>query len=173
MFLLLLTMAPMAQDEKKNGRIDLQMTDNDSMHVITATVTDVESARPMQNVELTFYVQRMFGVIKIANGTTDTTGIALVEFPKDLRADGTGTVIFMTKVEDNDVMNDTAIQMTLKPDFPYLKNKPIPRAMYGHYAPWWLVITFAVIVGTVSLLFAYVLYLVYRIKKASMKKVIT
>lgn len=172
-FLLLLTISAMAQDEKKNGRIDLQINDNDSMHVVTATVTDSLTAKPLQNVELIFYVQRMFGQMKTGNATTDSLGIATIEFAKNARADETGKVIFIAKAEDNDVMNDKIIQLSLKADLPHGLNRTMPRAMIGRYAPWWLFITFTLTVGAVSLLFLYVLYLVYRIKKASTLKIIT
>lgn len=171
--LLLLTISAMAQVEKKNGSINLEMTDNDSMHIITATVTDSVTAKPLQKVEITFYVQRMFGLMKVGNSTSDTTGTVTAEFPKNTRADETGKVILIAKVEDNDVMNDKVIQKTIKPDLPHLQNKAVSRAMIGHFAPWWLVITFTLTVGTVSLLFVYVLYLVYRIKKASAVKIIS
>lgn len=172
-FLLLLTISAIAQNEKVNGRIDLQVKDNDSMHVVTATVTDSITAKPLQKVELTFYAQRMFGQMKIGTATTDTTGIATIEFAKNARADETGKVIFIAKVEDNDLMNDKTIQLSLKADLTHGLNKPMPRAMIGRYAPWWLVITFALTTGIVSLLFLYVLYLVYRIKKASTLKIIS
>ncbi len=171
--LLLLTISATAQVKKINGLIGLQVKDNDSMHVVTATVTDSITAKPLQKVELTFYVQRMFGQMKIGTATTDTTGIATTEFAKNARGDETGKVIFIAKVEDDDVMNDRIIQLPLKADLPHELNKPMPRAMIGRYAPWWLFITFTLIVGTVSLLFLYVLYLVYRIKKASTLKIIS
>ena len=172
-FLLLLTISATAQVEKTNGLISLQIKDNDSMHVVTATVTDSITAKPLQNVEIIFYIQRMFGQMKIGTATTDTTGIATAEFAKNARADETGKVIFIAKVEDNDVMNDKIIQLPLKADLPHGLNKPMPRAMIGRYAPWWLFITFTLTVGIVSLLFLYVLYLVYRIKKASTLKIIS
>ena len=172
-FLLLLTVSATAQVEKTNGRITLQVEDNDSMHVVTATVTDSITAKPLQKVELTFFVQRMFGQMKIGTATTDSTGSATTEFAKNARADETGKVIFIAKVEDNDVMNDKIIQLPLKADLPHGLNKPMPRAMIGRYAPWWLFITFTLTVGIVSLLFLYVLYLVYRIKKASTLKIIS
>jgi len=172
-FLLFLTIAAMPQAAKKNGQIDLKITDNDTMHVITATVTDSATTKPLQNVELTFFVQRMFGVMKVGNATTDTTGIATTEFLKNIRADENGKVILITKVEDNDVMNDKVMQMTMNPDLAHAQNKPVPRAMIGHYAPWWLVITFTLIIGTVSFVFVYILYLIYRIKKAAGMQIIS
>jgi len=172
MFFLFLTIAATAQDKKKGGHISMQISENDTMHVVNATVTDSVSGQPLKDIELTFYVQRMFGLVNVGKATTDSTGIASTEFPKDLRADATGKVIFMTKVEDNDVINDVSIQMKLKPDLNYLKNKPFQRAMIGRYAPWWLVVTFVLTVGTVCMLFLYVLYLIYLIKKASIAKII-
>ena len=168
----LLTMTVAAQDEKINGNIALQMGLNDSMHVITATVTNITTQLPVKNVELTFYVQRTFGLMKVAEGTTDTTGIISAEFPLDIRgSDSSGKMTLLAKVSDNDVMNDTVFQVVLKSKLSFPANKPIPRSIAGAHAPWWLVITFILAVGAVWLLFVYVVYLVYRIKTASIKKI--
>ena len=167
-FLLTLTVA--AQDEKINGSIALQMDTNDSMHVVTATVTNIASQLPAKDVELTFYVQRTFGLMKVADGTTDTTGIISAEFPLDIQgSDSTRKMTVIAKVEDSDVMNDTSFQVVIQSRLVFPADKPIPRSVAGARAPWWLVITFTAVVGTVWLLFVYVLYLVYRIKKSSMK----
>jgi len=168
----LLTMTVAAQNKKINGNIALQMSLNDSMHVITATVTNITTQLPVKNVELTFYVQRTFGLMKVAEGTTDTTGIISAEFPLDIRgSDSSGKMTLLAKVYDSDVMNDTVFQVVLKSKLSFPANKPIPRSIAGAHAPWWLVITFILAVGAVWLLFVYVLYLVYRIKKASLKKI--
>lgn len=167
-FLLTLTVA--AQDEKINGNIALQMGSNDSMHVITATVTNIATQLPVEDVELTFYVKRTFGLQKVGDATTDSTGIVTAEFPATTAgSDSLRSMIVIAKVEDNDVMNDTAFQVITKSKVPFPADKPIPRSIAGADAPWWLVITFTAVAGTVWLLFVYVLYLVYRIKKASMK----
>lgn len=167
---LLLTLTVAAQDEKINGNIALQMGSNDSMHVVTATVTNIATQLPVKDVELTFYVQRTFGLMKVADGTTDTTGIISAEFPLDIQgSDSTQKITFIAKVEESDIMNDTAFLVTIKSLLPFPADKPIPRSIAGSQAPWWLVITFAAVVGAVWLLFVYVLYIVYRIKKASMK----
>jgi hypothetical protein len=170
----LLTMTVAAQDEKINGNIALQMSSNDSMHVVTATVTNIITQLPVKDVELTFYVQRTFGLMKVAEGTTDTTGIISAEFPLDIQgSDSTRKITFIAKVEDNDVMNDTAFQVAINSTLVFPANKPVPRSIAGANAPWWLVITFTVAVGAVWILFVYVLYLIYRIRKASTMKVIS
>lgn len=166
----LLTMTVAAQDEKINGNIALQVGSNDSMHVVTATVTNIKTQLPVKNVELIFYVQRTFGLMKVAEGTTDTTGVISAEFPLDIQgSDSTRKITLIAKVEDNDVMSDTAFQSVIKSRLAFPADKPIPRSIAGAHAPWWLVITFITVVGVVWLLFVYVLYLVYRIKKAVIK----
>ncbi|MBX9785300.1 MAG: hypothetical protein K2X48_18605 [Chitinophagaceae bacterium] len=170
----LLTMTVAAQDEKINGNIALQMGSNDSMHVIAATVTNINTQQPVKGVALIFYVQRTFGLMKVAEGTTDTTGIINTEFPLAIQgSDSTGNFTLIAKAEDNDVMKDTAFRVVIKSTLAFPPDKPVPRSIAGAHAPWWLVITFIAAVGAVWLLFVYVLYLVYRIKKASIMKTIS
>lgn len=162
-----------AQD-KKNGIIALKINDNDSMHVVTATVTDAATQLPLKGVEITFYVKRTFGLMKVADGTSDSTGIVSGEFPITIPAsDASNKLIVLAKVEDNDVINDTVFQTTALSKVKFPKDVPVPRSIIGAHAPWWLVITFISVVGTVWLLFVYVVYLIYRIKKASSPKIIS
>ena len=166
----LLSLAASAQD-KKHGIIALKINDNDSMHVVTATVTDAAAQLPLKGVEITFYVKRTFGLMKVADGTSDSTGIVSGEFPITIPASDTSNkLIVLAKVEDNDVINDTTFQTIAQSKVKFPKDVPIPRSIIGAHAPWWLVITFISVVGTVWLLFVYVVYLVYRIKKASTVK---
>ncbi|RTL60061.1 MAG: hypothetical protein EKK37_04250 [Sphingobacteriales bacterium] len=166
----LLTTTVAAQDEKINGNIALHLSSNDSMYVVTATVTNIATQQPAKDVELTFYVQRTFGLMKVADGTTDSTGIITAEFSSDIRGhDATKNFLLIAKVEESDVMKDTAFQVSIQSKLTFPADKPIPRSIAGAHAPWWLVVSFIAAVGVVWLLFVYVLYLVYRIKKASMK----
>ena len=169
---LLLTTTVAAQDEKIIGNIALQMSSNDSMHVVTATVTNTATQLPVKDVELIFYVQRSFGLMDVGNGITDSTGVISAEFPSDIRSsDSTQKITLIAKVEESDVMIDTASVIVFQSKVPFPVNKSIHRSMAGLHAPWWLVITFTAVVGSVLLLFVYVLFLVYRIKKASMKAI--
>lgn len=170
---ILLSLAVAAQ-EKKNGIIALNINDNDSMHVITAVITDAVTQLPLKDVEVTFYVKRTFGLMKVADGTSDSTGIVSGEFPVAVSAsDASEKLIVLAKVEDNDVINDTTFQTTAKSKVKFPKDVPVPRSIIGAHAPWWLVITFTLVVGIVWLLFAYAIYLIYRIKKASLLKTIS
>lgn len=164
--LVMVVTATFAQDEKKGGKILLQVVDNDSMHVLTATVLDSVTAQPLKDVALTFFVQRLFGLMQVGDGKTDSTGVITSEFKKDVRSDANNKLILIAKAEDDEVINNTAVQLELKPDLPYLKKNVAERAMFARHAPWWLVITFAAIVCTVWFVFAYVVLLIRRISKA-------
>ena len=125
LFSFVLTMTVAAQDEKINGNIALQLGLNDSMHVITATVTNIRTQLPLKDVALTFYVKRTFGLMKVAEGTTDTTGTASAEFSVNTQgSDSNRNLTVIAKVEDNDVMNDTTFQVVIKSKLAFPADKP-------------------------------------------------
>ena len=155
--------------EKKDGIISMQMSANDSMHVITATVTDANTKAPLKDVAIVFYLKRTFGLMKVGEeATTDTTGVASVEFPITTPGnDSSRTMIVIAKVEDNAVINDTAAQIFGKAKVAFPKDKVVPRSLMGAHAPWWLIISFWGALGIIYGLFLYVAFLIYKIKKAS------
>lgn len=172
-FLVLATTASAQEDDttataegKQGAKIALQFNDNDSMHVVTATVTDSVDGTPLAGVDLTFNVKRSFGLMQVGEGTTDSLGTATAEFKRDIRSDVEGKAIFITRIEDNDAVNNTEVQTGLKPDLPYLKRNMPERAMFARKAPWWLVLTFTGLVGTVWFIFAYILFLIKKIRSA-------
>ncbi len=161
-----------AQDEKISGNIVLQMGANDSMHVVTATLTNIATKQPVKAVQLTFYVQRTFGLMKVADGTTDSTGITSAEFPLTIPpGDPSGKITVVAKVENSDVVNDTSFSTLATSKIPYQQSKKLAASIAGSNAPLWLIIAFTLTVGTVWLFFAYVLYLVYLIKKSAVKSI--
>ena len=166
--LLVLSTAVIAQ-QKKDGIISLQMSANDSMHVITATVTNAKTKAPLKDVAIGFYLKRTFGLMKVGEeGKTDTKGVASAEFPVTTPGnDASRTLIVIAKVEDNDIINDTSFQVIGKAKIPFPPDKILPRSLMGAHAPWWLIISFWGVLGTIYGLFLYVAILIYKIKKAS------
>ena len=170
-FVALLTIsACAAAQEKKDGIISLRMSSNDSMHIITATIIDANTKAPLKDVAIVFYLKRTFGLMKVGEETTtDTMGIASAEFPVTTQGnDSSRTMIVIAKVEDNAVINDATVQVIAKAKVPFPADKPVPRALIGSHAPWWLIISFFGAVGAIYGLFLYVIILIYKIKKASM-----
>ena len=161
----------MAQ-EKKDGLITLQLGANDTMHTVTAQVNDLATKAPLKGVEITFYVQRTFGVMKVGNGTTDTTGVITAEFPLSIPAGDTlGNLIALAKVEDNAVINDTIFRATIKTKLSFPAHTPVKAGLISSTPPLWLQLVFWLVVAMVWGSFAYALYLVYRIKASASKKI--
>jgi hypothetical protein len=163
-------MSAMAQ-EKKDGLIGLRMSANDSMHTVTASVTDRATKSPLKGVEITFYVQLAFGIMKVGNGTTDTTGVTSADFPLGIPpGDTLGNLVILARVEDNAVINDTSFRVTLKVKPTFLARSPVTAGLISSTPPFWLEGTFWLIVLLVWGSFAYTLLLIYRIKASSSKK---
>ncbi len=155
-----------AQDEKTDGNILLNTAENDSMHTITALVTNAQTKAPLQDVEVIFYLKRTFGLMEIGDGTTDSTGILSAEFPIDMPGSDTlGNLFVLARVEDNDVMNDTTFQTRLQSKVSFPARTPIGRSMIAPLAPVWLVLAFTLTVGAVWGLMGYVLFLVFKLRK--------
>lgn len=153
---------------KKEARLTLQMSANDTMHVATATVSDAVTRAPLNEIEVIFYVQRTFGLMNVGDGTTDTTGTVSLQFPLDTRpGDKSQQLIVIARIEDNENFRDTSAQAIVKSKVPFPADKPIPRALIGARAPWWLIFSFFGTVGIIYGLFLYAIILVYKIKKAS------
>jgi hypothetical protein len=162
------TGSPDENATKKASVLLLQMGANDTMHMATAILKDAASGEPVKNVDVTFYVQRSFGLMKVGNGTTDTTGATSVEFPLDTRASDKRQLFkVLVKVEGDDNIRDVTTQAIVKSKIPFPADKPVPRALIGSKAPWWLVISFWGTVGSVWAFFLYALLLVYKIKRSS------
>ncbi|MHA4807877.1 hypothetical protein ACX0G9_07215 [Flavitalea flava] len=171
--ILLAGMDSIAQQPKKDGMISLRMSANDSMHIVTATVADLSTKAPLKGVEITFYVKRMFGILKIGNGTTDTMGITSAEFPLTMPpSDTLRGLIVLAKVEDNAIINDTSFQIMAVSKTSIPIHTPVRLGLGSSNAPIWLKITFWLIVAVVWGSFAYTLYLIYLIKLKSSRKVL-
>lgn len=156
-----------SDEGKTQALLELKMGANDTMYVATAMLTNAETKQPLKDVEVIFSVPRMFGQMEIGNATTDTTGTASIEFPFDIRAnDKKGLFAVVAKVEDNDNIKNVSAQAQVRSKLAFPADKPVPRAIMGSRAPWWLVASFWGSVGSIWGLFLYSLFLAYKIKKS-------
>ncbi len=150
-----------ADSEKKSGIITMRIETNDSLHVVTATVKDVVTKRPLKDVEVNIFIKRMFGLMTIGTATSDSTGIISAVFPaKTPGSDTLGNIFILAKVEDNDVMNDSTFIFVTKSTVTFPAHTPLEPALAHSDAPFWLKITFWTIVLGVWGLFLYVIVLV-------------
>lgn len=153
--------------DKKDALLVLKLGANDSMNTATAIIKDAATGLPLKDVEVIFSVPRTFGAMQIGTGTTDTTGTASIEFPFDIRAsDKRGLYTVVAKVEDDDNINNVAVQEQVKSKVPFPGDKSIPRSIIGSRAPWWLILAFWGAVGSIWFLFFYSVVIIYKIKNA-------
>jgi len=153
--------------------IRIETSANEEMHSIIAFLSGADSARlPIGEVDVQFYIKRDFGWMRfgeLSNYTTDK-GKATVTFPEDIIGDVEGNVEVFAKVENDFLYKDTESKMILKWGAPLVTEdvKFNQRALWGSRAksPVWLLILANGILAGVWVVILYILYNLFRIKKA-------
>jgi hypothetical protein len=155
----------------KEAGILLNATMEDTIKSINATVTRVDAggnSTPLKDIDVTFYVQRMFGLMKLgedATVTTDENGIASINFPENIKGDAEGTVTLLARIENDENYGTVEAKAQEKWGVPVvLENNPIPRTLWGFKAPLWMLFSFLAAVSGISFTLIYVFYQLYKIK---------
>lgn len=82
---------------------EMTLEEEDSVHQVRVVLLDGSEA-PVGEVEVTLYVQRLFGLLPLSSDpeTTDEDGTVLAEFPADIPGDSLGNLVIVAKVEDHE-----------------------------------------------------------------------
>ena len=82
---------------------EMALEEEDSARQVRVTLLDGQAA-PVGEVEVTLYVQRLFGLLPLSSDpeTTDEDGTVLVKFPADIPGDSLGNLVIVAKVEDHE-----------------------------------------------------------------------
>lgn len=89
----------------RDTRMELSFSEIDSVKTITITVNEIignDKEIPLEEVDISFYVHRLFGLMKIGEGWIEN-GESSIEFPNDITGDTVGNVTVIAKIEDNDI----------------------------------------------------------------------
>lgn len=163
------------------SKITIDTTNEDGVRNITATVMKLENESwvPAADVEMKLGVMRMDKSILSAGDeatyTTDSAGIATVEFKRDnLPGDLKGNIVLAASVEDNDELGNLIIErpvnwgVAVKEDKSFFDQRTLWTTRFK--TPYWLLImAYSIAIGV----WGTVLYLVFqlvRIKKLGVKK---
>lgn len=152
----------------------LNFAEEDSVKVCKATI--VAGEKPLEGIEVRFYVKRFFSLLPlIPNGkaeTTDENGQATVNFPKELPGDCNGSIVVIAKVEDDEnygsfeatdsIKWGTIISMSSQEE----EWNERSLSATGDRAPVYLLSAAGVIIVIVWGILMYVIYSLVRIKKA-------
>jgi len=160
--------ASFAQDEPE-AQIQLIFNEEDSTRTCTAMVTAGD--KPVEEAEVQFYVERMFSLLPIGRGEeTDENGEAVQEFPYDLPGDKDGNLHIVAKIEDHDIYGTVEGSADVK----WGAKIKSGHETWGHRslsaardkAPTILILTSNFIIAIIWGTILYVIFQVYRIKKA-------
>jgi hypothetical protein len=155
----------------KEASILLHETVADTIKSINAVVNQVDAdgkSTPLKDVDVTFYVKRMFGLMKLGEDATVTTnenGTATINFPANIKGDAEGTVIILARIENDENYGTVETKTLEKWGVPVaMENNPFPRTLWGFKAPLWMLISFLAAVSGITITLMYVGYQLYKIK---------
>lgn len=86
---------------------DMTLEEEDSVSQVRISLKTMDAEGnevPVGEVELSLYVQRMFGLLPLSDDpeTTDEDGEVVVEFPADIPGDTAGNLVIVAKIEDHE-----------------------------------------------------------------------
>lgn len=153
--------------------VQIEITTNDDRRSVTAHVYAPGSVQhPVSEVDVHFYVRRDLGLMQFGSFSnfTGPGGDVTVNFPGRIIGDQQGNVTIIARVENNLLFNDNEASVSKNWGIPLKAEDEIfkRRALWGarDRAPVWLLLTVNGILAAVWGTIVYVIYSMFRIKKA-------
>jgi hypothetical protein len=155
---------------------NITLDPKDTGRTITAKVSALNKDGkeiPTKDVEVNFYVQRLFGTMPAGEDhkvTTDKKGEAEFNLPKEIPGDTAGNLIIVAKIEDNALFGNAETKGTAPWGTALILEKdPFPRALWEPKAPPVLVITISTLFGGIWCTYFFMFWQLTRIKKEGKK----
>ena len=133
----------------KEATLNLKLNQVDTSNLVVAKVTEHDASGmevPVKDVEIKFYVQRLFGVLSAGEDYTVVTneqGEAPFNYPKNISGDYSGNITVVARIVDNDQYGNMECKTDAKWGVPLAVEKdPFPRALWEPTAPPQLILTF-------------------------------
>lgn len=152
-------------------QLDLNLSVIDSVNTMSVNAYTIgigDTKVPVNEIDVYFYVTRLFNPLKIGEGWLEE-GESSVGFPNDLPGDSSGNVTIIAKIEDHDefgnVEKTQTINWGLKVPYVYT----VHRGLGDVDAPLWMVYTLITLLSIVWLHYLYVILSVFKIKKIGKK----
>jgi hypothetical protein len=134
----------------KKARLEITPVKEDSLLSVHVKLMDIGTETPVATTAIGIYVHRYFNPLKLGEGTTDANGEATVEIPNDLPGDVNGDITLLAKLDENEIYGNLEASVVQKWGSPVSdKLNELPRALWSSHPPYWMLITFIVLVGTV------------------------
>jgi hypothetical protein len=169
-----------AEEKVRYKDVNLTLTLNPKDTAQNASVLVTQTGKdgkevPVKDVDVKFYVQRLFGNMPAADDytvTTDENGTATFKYPKGIPGDTLGNLNVVARIEDNDKFGNIESKTNATWGAPLIVDKdPFPRALWEPYAPFPLVITISILFGGVWITYFIIFSQMVKIKKEGKKAV--
>ena len=151
----------------------LEISTGKEIKSVTATVLSADSTRmPLNEVDVHFYIKRDFGLMPFGETAnyTGTDGKVKVVFPEKIIGDSLGNVELVVKIENNFLYNnaESSVVMNWGTTLVTHDDEFNHRSLWGSRdkSPVWLLLLANGIIAVVWTIILYVVYNLFRIKKA-------
>ncbi len=117
---------------------------------ISAIAPSADSIVPLAEADVSLFVKRMIGRLKVSEETTDENGEVDIEFPTDLSGDDKGNLYITAFIEDFEEYGNlaaTSVQAWGKPVSYAVED--LPRTLWSPNPPIWMVLTFFILMAAV------------------------
>ncbi len=141
--------------------------DTSKFIAVEAMTTDGAGGKtPIPELEIGVYIKGTFSYFSIAKDVTGADGKLIVPFPVTMPGDSLGVVTVAAKIEDNDIFGNVESWGTINWARPVPVVAETRRGLGDTDAPLWMVYTLIVLLSAVWFHYAYVIFLIIKIKLA-------
>lgn len=157
-----------AFSQEKVAKMTLKFEKVDTNNICKVFVTSED--KPVAEIAVKLYVQRLFGLLPVGSEvSTDETGTASFDFPKNIPLNSEGKLIVLAKVEDDDNYGSFEVQGETNIGVPadLSKVNHHERALYASRgrAPIYFIIASVAIIAGIWGTLLYVVLQVFKMKK--------
>ncbi len=150
-----------------NLKISFFQEDTSKYIAVEAFETGVDdTAMPIADLEIGLFIKGTFSYLNLAKDVTNTDGKLIVPFPVTMPGDSLGVITIAAKIEDNDIYGNVEAWGNINWAHPVPLAIEAKRGLGDTDAPLWMVYTLIVLLSAVWLHYAYVIFLVIKIKLA-------
>ena len=150
----------------KDISMEITFSEKDSLKYVHAhlfTMNEMGMKKAVRDVPVEFYINRLFCLYRFGGEKTDSSGVCMVEFPKNMPGDTAGNVSVVAKIVENDDFGTVEKVSIFNGGTPLVIEPKQKRGLGDTDAPLWMVYTLLVLLSGVWLHVLYVLGLVIRI----------
>jgi hypothetical protein len=152
----------------KRAKLMLTASGNDSTRSVDLKMLDVGtgSETTVPEVKLSLYVQRMFSLLKIGEGSTDENGEVTIEIPGNLPGDTAGNLSIIARLEEDELYGNVETSTVQKWGSPVSDEfRKLPRSLWSTSPPMWMLVTFIILMTIVWGHFLVIIFELVRLRK--------